>query len=93
MKLKNDNYQLITYIQKLELVKKEVERVKKEIFEIQKKFQNFVSELDEGYNFDRMSIDQKIVELNIIVAKGDDLENELEILDSFMLEMELQLMN
>ena len=57
------------------------------------KFEDFLSELDEGYNFDKMSIDEKIIALNTISANIDNLENELNTLELNFHEIELKLKN
>jgi len=91
--MKKLNFNSLHLIDKLAMLRQMSKDVEKRYLKQNQKFQNFIEEIDDCYPYDDMSIDEKIVELNCIMAEQDDLLEQVEIINELVNEARAQLSN
>lgn len=91
--MKPINFHSLHLIDKLALLRQMAKDVEKQYLEQNQRFQNFIEEIDDCYPYDDMSLDEKIIELNYIMAKQDDLLEQIEIINEVVIETRAQLAN
>jgi len=91
--MKSINFHSLHLIDKLSMLRQMAKDVENQYLEHHQKFQNFIEEIDDCYPYDDMTIDEKIIELNIIMSKQDELLKKIAIINEQVNEARVQLEN
>lgn len=91
--MKNVKFLSLHLIDRLSLLRRLAKDADKRYKEQSLKFQNFIEEIDDCYPYNDMTVDQKIVALNVIIATQDDLLNEIIAINELVDETRAQLIN
>lgn len=93
MKLKETNFYSLHLIDRLTILHQMVDDINTQYRDQHQMFKKFINELDDCYANDVMSIDEKIFELNYIMAKQDYLIEQLKAIRDIVSETKAQLSN
>lgn len=91
--MKNLNFHSLHTIDKLATLRKLAKEVELEYYANQLQFQKFIDEIDDGYCYADHEMDERIAELNVILAKSDDLFTQMEVINDLVNETKSQLCN
>ena len=91
--MKKIHFDSLHLIDKLVTLRQAAKNIEREYNENEKRFKILVDDIDNGYIDDNPTFEEKIIQLNIILSKSDDLLQQIEIVNELVNEARAQLSN